>query len=277
MRFGSMPNDGGNLLMSQSEALDAQRQGVRKEWVRRFVGTNEVTKGLVRYCLWLEGVPRTTWKENTFVKKRVCNVLRQRVKSTRDTTRLLARTPSSFGEVRQSGCEIATVIGGVSSEKREYLPADLMPPGTIVSNLAYGLFNEAPWCLAVVLSRLHRVWIGTACGQLETRYRYSNTLGWNTFPILKLTEQNKVDLTRCAENILLAREAHFPATIAALYDPEAMPDDLRRAHDENDEVLERVYIGRRFRNDTERLEKLFELYTKMLADQPKAGKGRKAA
>jgi hypothetical protein len=75
----------------------------------------------------------------------------------------------------------------------------------------------------------------------------------------------KVDLTRCAENILLAREAHFPATIADLYDPKAMPLDLRRAHDENDETLERIYIGRRFKNDTERLEKLFELYTKIIA------------
>jgi hypothetical protein len=95
------------------------------------------------------------------------------------------------------------------------------------------------------------------------RFSYSNTLGWNTFPVPKLTDKNKDDLTRCAEGILLAREAHFPATIAELYDPEKMPDDLRAAHDRNDEVLERIYIGRRFRNDTERLEKLFELYTKM--------------
>lgn len=103
----------------------------------------------------------------------------------------------------------------------------------------------------------------TVCGKLETRYRYSNTLGWNSFPLPKLTAQNEAELTRCAENILLAREAHFPATIADLYDPEAMPEDLRRAHEANDEVLERIYIGRRFRNDTERLEKLFELYTRM--------------
>lgn len=68
---------------------------------------------------------------------------------------------------------------------------------------------------------------------------------------------------RCAEDILLTREAYFPATIADLYDPEKMPDDLRAAHDRNDETLERIYIGRRFRNDTERLEKLFEMYTKM--------------
>jgi hypothetical protein len=98
---------------------------------------------------------------------------------------------------------------------------------------------------------------------MKTDFRYSNTLGWNTFPVPTLTEKNKVDLTRCAEDILLAREAHFPATIADLYEPDKMPEELRHAHERNDEVLERIYIGRRFRNDTERLEKLFDLYTKM--------------
>jgi len=121
------------------------------------------------------------------------------------------------------------------------------------------------WNFAIVSSLVHTVWISTVCGKMKTDFRYSNTLGWNTFPIPILTEKNKADLTRCAEDIILARETHFPATIADLYDPETMPADLRAAHDRNDEVLERIYIGRRFRNDTERLEKLFELYTKAVA------------
>jgi len=113
---------------------------------------------------------------------------------------------------------------------------------------------------------------------MRTDYSYSNTLGWNTFPVPVLTEQNKVDLTRCAEEILLAREAHFPATIAELYKNAdegvgaPMPADLRAAHECNDETLERIYLGRRFKNDTERLEKLFELYTKMTAQAPAAKK-----
>jgi hypothetical protein len=119
--------------------------------------------------------------------------------------------------------------------------------------------------MALVASRIHLVWIATVCGKLRTDFRYSNTLGWNTFPVPPLTEKNKTDLTRCAEDILLAREAHWPATIADLYDPDAMPEDLKAAHDRNDETLERIYIGRRFRNDTERLEKLFDMYTKMTA------------
>ena len=127
--------------------------------------------------------------------------------------------------------------------------------------------------MALIASRIHLVWISTVCGKLKTDFRYSNTLGWNTFPVPKLTEQNKTDLTRCAGNILLARETHFPATIAALYDPERMPADLRAAHERNDEVLERIYIGRRFRNDTERLEMLFEMYTKMTEAEKKPAKG----
>ncbi len=54
-----------------------------------------------------------------------------------------------------------------------------------------------------------------------------------------------------------------------------MPDDLRAAHERNDEVLERIYIGRRFRNDTERLEKLLDLYTRMSATQKSGKPGRK--
>ena len=134
--------------------------------------------------------------------------------------------------------------------------------------------------MALIASRLHWAWIGAVCVRMRTDFSYSNTLGWNTFPVPLLTEQNKADLTACAEAILLAREAHFPATIADLYDPDNMPDNLRRAHECNDEVLERIYIGRRFKNDTERLEKLFDLYTKMAANAakaaPKKPRGRKA-
>jgi len=139
----------------------------------------------------------------------------------------------------------------------------LLGPRETVTSEAFALFDAPLWNLALIGSRLHLVWIGTVCGKMKSDYRYSNTLGWNTFPVPTLTEKNKADLTACAEAILLAREAHFPATIADLYDPEKMPENLRQAHDRNDETIERIYIGRRFKNDTERLERLFEMYTKM--------------
>ena len=158
----------------------------------------------------------------------------------------------------------------VSSEARPYLPVGLLPERSIVSNLAFAMYDAPLWNMALIASQLHLVWIATVCGKLKTDFRYSNTLGWNTFPVPPLTAKNREDLTACAENILLAREAHFPATIADLYDTERMPDNLRAAHERNDEVLERIYIGRLFKNDTERLEKLFEMYTSMSGSQTEA-------
>jgi hypothetical protein len=170
----------------------------------------------------------------------------------------------------------AIVIPRVSSENRPYLPVDYLQSRPVIGDKCYAIYDAPLWNMALIASRLHWVWIGTVCVRMRTDFSYSNTLGWNTFPVPKLTEQNKADLTRCAEDILLAREVHFPATIADLYDPDNMPENLRHAHERNDEVLERIYIGRRFRNDTERLEKLFDMYVKMTSAEATAKPAAKA-
>ena len=263
MVFGSMANDGGALILSFAEASEIIAENCENgDLIRPFIGTSELTKGTLRYCLWMPD-DEAPQHASSIIAQRIERARQTRSKSTRATTNKLQRFPHRFGEVRQDGTEDVIVVSRVSSENREYLPVAIMPRGTIVSDAAFGLLNSPLCYLAIVASRLHMAWIATVCGRLKSDFRYSNTLGWNTFPLPKLTEQNKADLSRCAENILLAREAHFPKTIADLYDPETMPDDLRNAHEANDEALERIYIGRRFRNDTERLEKLFELYTKM--------------
>ena len=265
MNFGSMANDGGGLILSFEEARKLEKAA--PEWtrlIRPFIGTSELTKGQLRYCLWMPedeppiGLPKS-------ILDRIKAVEAARLKSPRPTTRALARIAHSFGEKRQNGAERVIIVSRVSSENREYIPVDILRTGSIVSDAAFAILDNPLYTLALAASKMHIGWISTVCGRLKSDFRYSNTLGWNTFPLPTLTHQNKADLNRCAEDILLAREAHFPATIADLYDPEAMPEDLRAAHDRNDEVLERIYIGRRFRNDTERLEKLFELYTKMTA------------
>ncbi|WP_241799188.1 type IIL restriction-modification enzyme MmeI [Acidithiobacillus caldus] len=200
-----------------------------------------------------------------------------RLASTKKQTQSEASTPYRFSEIRHQSSKTTIVVPRVSSENRPYLPVGIVEGGSIIGDRNFALYDAPLWNMALIASRLHWVWIGTVCVRMRTDFSYSNTLGWNTFPVPTLTEKNKADLTRCAEDILLAREHHFPATIAELYDPANMPDDLRAAHEHNDEVLERIYIGRRFKNDTERLEKLFDLYTKMTAAAtPVKGKrGRK--
>jgi hypothetical protein len=265
MLFGNMPRDGGNLIMDSQLASKAMADSTTRPFIRGFMGSDELINGKQRYCLWIEDGGLEAAKKSDLIAQRLRMVAENRNKSDAESTRHFAKQPHRFVQIAGFAKENAIIVATVSSESREYLPVGFVTADTIISNLAFALYDVPLWNIALIASRLHLIWIATVCGKLETRYRYSNTLGWNTFPLPTLTEKNKIDLTKCAEDILLAREHHFPATIADLYDPEAMPDDLRQAHDRNDEVLERIYVGRRFKNDTERLEKLFDLYTKMIA------------
>ncbi len=271
MDLGNMPKDGGNLLLSFNEAVEMTAADPNAgKFIFDFVGSQEFVKGIVRNCLWIEDHEVEEARRSERISLRLDGVRQMRLSSDAESTRAFADRSHRFKQIQGRGKSSTIVVPKVTSERRAYLPVGLLSSHSIVSDNAFALYDAPLWNMAIVASRVHWVWVSTVCGQLETRIRYSNTLGWHTFPLPKLTEQNKADLTACAENILLAREAHFPATIADLYDPEAMPENLRRAHEENDETLERIYIGRRFKNDTERLEKLFELYTRM------TGKGKAA-
>jgi len=271
MLFGSKPVDGGHLLLSRDEleSLGLNQQD-KKRFIRPIVGADELIGGKQRFCIWIEDEDAAYAHAHPAIGPRLQMVRSTRLNSSKITTQRGSEWSHRFDERRQTGEETVIAVAAISSENRDYLPCGLLPQGTIISNKCFALFDAPLWNMALIASRLHWVWIGTVCVRMRTDFSYSNTLGWNTFPVPLLTEQNKADLTACAEAILLAREAHFPATIADLYDPENMPENLRRAHERNDEVLERIYIGRRFRNDTERLEKLFELYTKMTAAAAKA-------
>jgi hypothetical protein len=271
MKRGNGPVDDGGLILDESEAKSIDVSPFeRSEVVRMFIGSSEFIKGIRRFCLWFNDHDLIENSVSSDIEKRLQRVSSFRLKSDKEATRRLASRPESFAEIRQPSDNPPLVVPKVSSEQREFLPVGYMPAKTIVSDSAFALYDAPLWNMALIASRLHLIWIATVCGKLETRYRYSNTLGWNTFPVPTLTDQNKADLTRAAEDILLAREHYFPATIADMYDPDRMDSEfplVREAHDRNDDILERIYIGRRFKNDTERLEKLFELYTKMTSQQ----------
>ena len=270
MDYGSKPADGGGLVITSSKCLDLV-DGTARRFVRPYVGSDDFIDGKTRHCIWVkrEGGQIDAAMVSPFIRRRSRLVSAFRSRSRKPQTRALASLPLTFAEMRQGGDEsphAPLIVPIHTGEDRTALPVGVLRRGSVVSNAAFALHDAPLWTMALIASRLHLVWIATVCGKLGTSYRYSNTLGWNTFPVPPLTDRDKDDLTRRAEEILLAREAHWPATIADLYDPDAMPDDLRAAHDRNDETLERVYIGRRFRNDTERLETLFTMYTQMTAN-----------
>lgn len=261
---GSKPVDGGGLVFGANIASRLKAAAPEQSQViRHYFGAHDATHGVGRYCIWATEEDYIKLKDIPEYAKQFEAVAEMRRNSSKALTKKGQFTPYQFQQIRQSGYEQVFQVPRHSSSTREFYPVTALPTGAIVSDAAFSFYDPPLWNVSVFISRLSLIWIGTICGKIKTDFRFSNTLGWNTFPVPKLTEKNKADLTRCAENILLAREAHFPKTIADLYDPATMPENLREAHAQNDEVLERIYIGRRFRNDTERLEKLFELYTKM--------------
>ena len=265
MKFGNKPVDGGNLLLSRNEIDTLQlSKEQQKKFLRRIYGSAEFIQGLERYVIWVEDQFLEEAMYTDSIRKRIERVRQMRLASNDKGANDMAKRAHQMREMN-IGKHQTIAIPAITSENRDFLPCGVLDSSIAVTNKVYALYDSPLWNMALIASRLHWVWIGAVCVRLEMRFSYSNTLGWNTFPIPTLTEKNKKDLMVCAEEILIARERHFPATIADLYDPEAMPEDLRRAHDRNDEVLERIYIGRRFKNDTERLEKLFNLYTQMIS------------
>ncbi|MCT7963511.1 lactate dehydrogenase [Laspinema sp. D1] len=271
MLFGNMPRDGGNFILNGDERGNILKTySALERFIRPYLGAEEMIQGKRRWCIWIENSDSAIASEHPYLKEVQEKVRQFRLASKAGSTRDFASRPYRFVQIAGTARDHSLVVAKVSSEKRDYIPVDLLNGKAIASDLLFALYDAPLWNMALIASRLHLVWIATVCGKLKTDFRYSNTLGWNTFPVPTLTEQNKIDMTRCAEEILLAREHYFPATIADMYDPECMDREfprVREAHDRNDEIIERIYIGRRFKNDTERLEKLFELYTKMTRQQ----------
>ena len=264
MQSGNHPYYATALIFSEEERQRIELKYPEiKSYIRSFYGSKEFISGSPRACFWIEEQDLEVAIENPEILKRIERVKSSRLMAIKDATaQKLAETPWRFREQNTAKKHII-VIPGVSSENRSYLPVGIVNSNSIIHNKAFALYDAPEWNMALIASKLHRAWIDVVCGKMKTDFSYSNTMGWNTFPVPFLTEQNKADLNQTARGILYAREQHFPATIAEMYKPDAMPQDLRDAHDRNDELIEGIYIGRNFRNDTERLEKLFDMYVKM--------------
>jgi hypothetical protein len=268
MVMGSNPVDGKRLILSHDEYCEMinEDSGSRK-YILKYGGTDEINSGLNRWCIWVSDDEVVNAMDIPPIARRIVNCREYRKTAGRDAQKAVNRAHAFCYSTYQD--EVFLNVGKVIGNTTKFVPATLRGKGYVSSDAAFTIYGIHLVEFAIIVSTLHRIWAEAVSGRLGNGTRYGNTTAYNTFPVPVLTEQNKADLTRCAEDILLAREEHFPATIADLYDPKNMPKNLRAAHDRNDEVLERIYIGRRFKNDTERLEKLFELYTKMTSTTPK--------
>ena len=260
MDYGSKPIDGGFLILSESEAISLiEKYPSAKKYLKRLYGSDELIYDKMRFCLFISDEELHSAKQIPEINRRINAVRVKRLESPDSGAQKAADRSHQFREHREPD-NGAIYLPAVSSENRLYLTPIFVGIDSECTNRNFVLYDPPTWALAVLSSSLHRVWTLTVCGKLQKRPNYSNTLGWNTFPVPKFTNDQLDQLNNSARAILKTRYLHHPKTIAQLYDPNKMPDDLREVHRQNDELLETMYIGRLFKNDTERLERLFKLY-----------------
>ena len=269
MLRGNGPVDGGNLILSKTERDKLLEQHPEAEaLLRRLYGSQELIKSIERWCLWISD-ENCQLSSIPFISERVEKVRKMRLESKKKATRESAQIPHKFGEIRDISSDHALIIPRVSSDNRAFIPIGFISDGGIIIDSAFSVYNAEPYLFSIISSSMHITWIKAVCGKLKTDYRYSNSLGYNTFPIPSLSGDQKTELEEHAWAIIGARDAHPGKTIAWLYDPKTMPQNLLDAHRGLDDTLEKIYIGRSFKDDTERLEHLFKMYEKMVSKPKK--------
>ncbi|MBW8003172.1 MAG: hypothetical protein FVQ80_14325 [Planctomycetes bacterium] len=260
-----MPIDDGHLILSQEEAaLFIQQEPITEEMIRPYSGGKEFINNSKRFCLWLVGVNPSNIKQSRLVLDRIAKTRKFRELSNRDATKKLALVPSLFGEIRQPENDYL-LIPKVSSENRAYIPIGFMKSDAITNGSALIIPEAGFYEFGVLTSSMHMAWMRYTCGRMKSDYQYSASLVYNNFPWPDTNYKQKDAIVKAANEVINAR-AKFPdSTLAVLYDRNAMPPELAKAHTKLDRLVEKTY-GKSFENDASRVAFLFKKYQQLTSD-----------
>ena len=268
MIFGSMPNDGGHLLLNKAEKETLiNKEPQSEKYIKKLYGAAEFINDRERYCLWLKDITPTELKSLPHVYKRVSKVKENRLNSKRKATRDLADTPHLFGEIRQPETNYL-LVPAVSSENRRYIPIGFMSEEDIATNRVYVIPDATLYDFGIMTSNVHMAWMRTVAGRLELRYNYSATVVYNTFPWPKIKKEQKNKIEKTAQKILEARTLYPESSLSDLYDEIAMPVELRKAHQANDRAVMEAYgmkVGDTTESDS--VAQLFKMYEKLVSSK----------
>jgi len=268
MQNGNPPREGGILILSKEEREELLTEyPVAVEFIRKLSGSSEFIRNISRWCLWITDNNLELAKSIPPILERI-----EKVKIFRENGGIIARqcshTPHKFYMTNMPE-NSQLIMPTVSSERREYIPSGFLDGKTVVVNSANTIFDPEPFIFGIINSKIHMVWVRAIAGRLKNDFRYAPAMCYNTFPIPKLKEAQKEQLEELSFNILEARDMHPGKTLAELYDPDKMPQNLRDAHHELDLAVDAIYRKEPFKNDEERLAHLFKLYEKMTKGEKK--------
>jgi hypothetical protein len=267
--FGSMPNDGGYLLLTDVEKIELiKNEPEAEKWIKPLISAHEYLNGKTRWCLWLVNINPNELKSLPLVYNRIHEVKKHRDSSNRPATNKLAATPYLFGEIRQPNSNYIA-IPRVSSENRAFIPFAFYDYNDILSDTCLCVRDADLFHFGLLTSTMHMTWVRYVCGRLKSDYRYSNEIVYNNYPFPKdVSEKKKEAVETAAQAVLDTRKTYTEKgnTLADLYDPNSMPPDLLRAHQTLDKAVDKCYRDAPFTTEPKRIEYLFELYEKYTAN-----------
>jgi type II restriction/modification system DNA methylase subunit YeeA len=267
MDKGNMPLDGGNLLLEPAEKKSLLNQAPEANvLLKRFYGSKEYINDIERWCLWITEDLKKLALSIPAVNERIEKTRIVRLDSKDEGAQKKANIPHQFREMK-FGNKHAIIVPSVSSERRDYILAGILDNNSVISNLAFAIYDADVFVLGLLISKLHMCWVKTVAGKLKTDIRYSSALAYNNFPIPQLSDKQKQMIERNVLEVLDVRERYSEKNLAELYDPKKMPKELRRAHDDLDIVIEHCYRVKDFDSDEDRITHLFKLYESMTHKQ----------
>ena len=263
--FGSMPNDGGNFLLTDEEKKQLiQDEPISEKYIKQLLSASEFLNGKIKWCLWLEDLNPNDLKSMPLVKQRIENIRNLRANSTREATKKLAEYPTIFGENRQPNSEYIGIPLNTSGN-RLYIPFAYLNKNVVANNTMSVVSNSSIFHFGILTSIMHMTWIKFVCGRIKSDYRYSNELVYNNYPFPKnVSDKHKQSVEQKAQDILNIRAEFKESSLADLYNSLAMPPRLKKAHQALDKAVDKCYTTKTFKNDKERMELLFELYEEYL-------------
>lgn len=271
MLYGSMPNDGGNLFLnSQEKRILTEQFPNSKQWIRKVVGAKEFINGIDRWCLWLRNAEINTFMQIPLIAEKIEKVNESRLEGTSTEQGHL------FSQINQPEDGKYIIIPSATSERRKYIPTDILDHSIIATNLASIIPNADMYTFGIINSTIHLDWMRLVAGRLKNDYRYSITIVYNTFPFPTVTQEQKKHIEQLAEEILLTREDFAGETLAKLYDPDAMPESLKIAHQNLDDAVDKLYNPKGFADTASRLAHLLERYETLINAEKEQAIDKKA-
>jgi hypothetical protein len=264
--FGSMPNDGGHLLVEANEYAEVANDPVASKYLRRFIGAKELVQDRKRWCLWLVNLDEADLRKSKILRERVDAVRRHRSSSASPTTSTRNHPPHLFGQLAQPKTSYLAIPRHVSEHRRFY-PAARYDASVICGDANFLIPDPDGFALAIVSSSMFMAWQRAIGGRIKSDLRFSKTFTYNSFPLPTLPEKQYAAMCSAAAGILATRAAHVGWSLAQIYESDAIPEDVVAAHLALDAVLDSAYGRANLETEAARQKTLFRTYATLTGQE----------